>query len=405
MMKETTVESKIWIVSELFYPENTSTGYIITEIAKHLSKKCNVNVISGPLSYSNSQDTSDQPEDQLDNIIIFRLKSSGYNKNKIISRILGQVYISLSILKLMKKNIKDGSNILMVTNPILLLFLCSFFSLRKKWNIYLLVHDIFPDNLIPSGIFNQKGLIYKAINYLFKRSYIQAKKMIVIGRDMKKIMQKKYPSVPIELITNWSDNETITNHNIQISKHINNDATNISFLFAGNLGRVQGIEILMLALKDLKAISFEFNFIGGGVMANFIVDQIVKNNLKNVSISKSRPREEQNTFLNKCDIGVISLCKGMYGIGVPSKFYNLLAAGKAILYIGDDDTEIKLVIDQYKNGWFAKSGDVAHIKQIIMQICKTNRSEIVAMGAISRYLAENNYSKSIILSKFDPIFK
>lgn len=49
-------------------------------------------------------------------------------------------------------------------------------------------------------------------------------------------------------------------------------------------------------------------------------------------------RSQQNDFLNACDIGIVTLNDGMYGLGVPSKSYNIWAAGKPILYIGDDNS-------------------------------------------------------------------
>ena len=36
---------KLWIVSELFYPEETSTSYLLTKIANAMSNKYDVNVI------------------------------------------------------------------------------------------------------------------------------------------------------------------------------------------------------------------------------------------------------------------------------------------------------------------------------------------------------------------------
>ena len=41
----------IWLVSELFYPETISTGYIMTEIAKSLAKDYEVSVVCGPEFY------------------------------------------------------------------------------------------------------------------------------------------------------------------------------------------------------------------------------------------------------------------------------------------------------------------------------------------------------------------
>jgi len=46
---------KIWIVTELFYPEETAVAYIFTRIADHLSEKYDVRVICGPAFYDNEK--------------------------------------------------------------------------------------------------------------------------------------------------------------------------------------------------------------------------------------------------------------------------------------------------------------------------------------------------------------
>ena len=46
---------KIWIVTELFYPEETSVAYIFTRIANFLSKSYKVCVICGPKYYDHSK--------------------------------------------------------------------------------------------------------------------------------------------------------------------------------------------------------------------------------------------------------------------------------------------------------------------------------------------------------------
>lgn len=42
---------KLWIVSELFYPEESSTAFILTEIAEKLSEKYQVQALAGTSVY------------------------------------------------------------------------------------------------------------------------------------------------------------------------------------------------------------------------------------------------------------------------------------------------------------------------------------------------------------------
>ncbi len=43
---------KFWLVSELFYPEEAATGYVMTKIAEKIAEYKEVNVICGPSDYA-----------------------------------------------------------------------------------------------------------------------------------------------------------------------------------------------------------------------------------------------------------------------------------------------------------------------------------------------------------------
>lgn len=399
----TSNKNTLWIVSELFYPETTSTGYIMTEIAKELSMAYHVKVIAGPITYSRTSDGDQGLIGADGEIEIFRISGNGYDKNSILNRLFGQLNISFRILRLMLKNISLGSRVLIVTNPILLLYILSFFSRVKQWRVSLLVHDIFPDNLVPAGIMKQNSLFFSLLNEVFKRAYRKVDEFIVLGRDMRSYLQDKYPKVKVNIIENWAELDLISNPFLRKDNCLNNDK--LSFLFAGNIGRLQGLDVLLESIKSIPSNDIRFNFIGDGALKEKMESLVVQNKLDNVYFYGSRPREEQNEFLNQCHIGVVSLASGMFGMGVPSKFYNLLAAGKAIFYIGDVDTELKYILDEYKNGWYAKAGDSDNIKNVLNKIISTKRQDIIEMGRISRKLAEEVYAKEIILSKYTDLYK
>ncbi|WP_321281290.1 glycosyltransferase family 4 protein [Marinifilum fragile] len=392
----------LWVVSELFYPETTSTGYIMTEIAKELSSNCNVNVIAGPVSYDRIVAGTKALLGKNGEINIYRITGKGYDKNGLLNRLIGQLRISLGLMRLMLKHISSGSKVLIVTNPILLLYILSFFSQFKKWQVLLLVHDIFPDNLVPAGIIKKRSVIFNLLNTIFKRAYLKVNEFIVLGRDMSNYLQRKYPKVKVSIIENWAEIDLIPNPFINNNSYT--EESKLSFLFAGNIGRLQGLSLLLECIKSVSKDDFNFNFIGEGAMKESLQSYCKVNQLRNVIFHGARPREEQNDFLNQCHIGVVSLAPGMYGMGVPSKFYNLLASGKAIFYIGDEDTELKYVIDQYENGWFAKAGDPCSINSVLHEIINSPKEDILKRGKSSRRLAEDIYSKDLILYKFTKLF-
>jgi len=389
-------KKEVWVVSELFYPETISTGYILTEIAKSLAKNFKVSVIAGPEFYEEKGIKKKYPP--LDFITVKRIKSDGYNKNSFFSRIKGHLLVSLKMLFLMRKSIPKNADILMVTNPVLLLALVSIFCRFKKWNIKLLVHDVFPENLVVSGVIkSKKSIIYKDVKIFFNRAFNFAETLIVLGRDMQELYKEKVgENKNISVIENWADTKFINTHKTTSGKK--------NFLFAGNLGRLQGLEDLLLALSVTKDLKYNFTFIGSGALDEYINLFIQEKELKHINKLGWLDREKQDEFMKTASIGVVSLKKGMFGLGVPSKFYNLLAAGKPIFYIGDINSEIYKVLQEYQIGWFAEAGNSKMIVSVITQIINAKEIQLELYSKNARELAEDKFNKEIVLDKFNDLF-
>ncbi len=391
-------KKEIWLVSELFYPETISTGYIMTEIATSLAKEYQVSVICGPEFYEEKDEkVTIKP---LPNIKIHRIQFKGYNKNSFISRIIGHLKVTYKMLQLMKKKIPKGAEVLMVTNPVLLLVLTSFLVKKQNWKMKVLVHDVFPENLVISGFLKSKtSFVFGIMKRIFNNAFKKMEVLIVLGRDMQQLFQqKKGNSEGITIIENWANIENI------ISRPIPKTPKK-KFLFAGNMGRLQGLEILLEALKKTKSHPYIFTFIGSGALENHIETFIATEKTTHIEKYGWIPREEQDKFMADATIGVVTLKKDMYGLGVPSKFYNLLAAGKPIFYIGDVNSEVHLVLQTHEIGWFAEAGNLEEITATLIKIANADISEIKKRSENGRALAESKYSKEIILNKFNALFK
>lgn len=267
--------NKVWIATELFYPEETSTSFILTKIANKLSEKYNVKVVCGDPVYDqrkNSESFTLSP-----NVFVHRIKGFKGDKNSLISRSMRFVFLSLSIFLYLWKNVRKGEKIFIVTNPAPLILLASILKKFKKIELIILVHDVFPENTIPAGIIkSQKSLVYKILKMIFDKAYSTADKLIALGRDMQNVLENKtskYNHKPqIEIIENWGEVGSIY--------PISQDRTNtdfsiknkIIFQFAGNLGRVQGLMELLEIIKESKNEYLEFHFIGEGALKKELVD-------------------------------------------------------------------------------------------------------------------------------------
>ena len=107
-----------WIVTELFPPDETSTAYILGEIANAMVAKYQVKVICGPEIYDKRKKLDKNNMFKLDaSIELLRANGADLDKNTTKGKSLSFVLMSKRLFALAKANIKQGDKVLMVTNP------------------------------------------------------------------------------------------------------------------------------------------------------------------------------------------------------------------------------------------------------------------------------------------------
>lgn len=363
-------KQRLWIISELFPPEETSTAYIMGEIAEALSHKYDVGVLCGPEIYDSSRKRADNSITTPKDYSVFRSESHTFNKNSLTGKAKSFLLTTLSIYKLAKKHIRQGDKVLMVTNPAPLILLMSRLKRKRNLELSILVHDVFPENTVAAGI---KLPFYVFVKKMFDNAYGRADKLIVLGRDMAQLMKQKTKGlVNLRIIENWGDFNTIQVYAMP-------DTEKIILQYAGNLGRVQGLDRIVESLPD----EIELHFYGSGAME----ETLKAYNKPNVFFHGPYTRSEQSDILGKCHISLVTLNDKMYGLGTPSKTYNILASGRPILYFGPPNSEIELLIKEHNIGFIGWPG---HLKIETLN----------EMGQRARFIGEQFYSEKSILQKF-----
>ena len=364
---------RLWIVTELFPPDETSTSYIMGEIANAMVQKYKVGVICGPEIYDRRKKINANSKFKLDESVdIYRAKGIGLDKNIISGKVISFFLMSKRMITLVEQYVHKDDKVLMVTNPALMVPLMARLKEKVGFELNILVHDVFPENTRPAGL---KLPMYGVFEYIFDKAYAKADQLIVLGRDMAHVLEQKVKNglkgPIITIIENWADIDNIKPQPFPEGKVI--------IEYAGNIGRVQGLEKVVDRLPE----DVELHIYGTGAM-----EETLKNRKqKNVVFHGPYFRSQQNTVLAACDIALVTLQEGMYGLGVPSKTYNILASGRPILFFGPKDSEIDLLVREKGIGYCGWPE-------------QWDRTVLIEMGRKARVLAETEYSESVILDRF-----
>lgn len=395
---------RIVLVSELFYPEESATAHILTKIASELTGKFELLVLTGPASYEERDhlNTSTPP---IDDTNIIRTWAPGLSKNKLLGRLARflALTIGLSFKTLLKSRATD--TVLAVTNPAPLLVALAMIRKLRRFQLVFLVHDVFPENAVAAGIIRHNHFLYPLIKQVFDWAYGSADAVITIGRDMSEVIAQKIPASlnKITLIENWADHplvERIPRDQSMISTMGLSDR--IVIQYAGNIGRAQGLLEFVDLVSSIKNDFVKYVFRGSGALTTTLHKATQG---RHAFILKGPyPRSDQSRVLGACDIALVTLGPDMYGLGVPSKTYNILAAGKPILFLGPKDSEIYRLIKSHDIGWAFSWNETDQLIQLIDNWSIRDLPAIEACGNKARRLAESTFTESGQLAKFTTFF-
>ena len=291
---------RLIIVTELFYPEETSTAYILTKIANKISEKKEVLVICGPELYGSKKNKNANSLGLNDSVTIKRVTGIKLDKNRLLLRLIRFIIVSLRLSVATCKNMRKGDTIFVVTNPAPLLLLISLIKTSKN-PFFILVHDVFPENLIPAHLLSSsQSLLYRIAKFFFDKAYRKADTLIVLGRDMEKVLKEKLGrnknNTQIRIIENWADIDHIKIGQKNYHSFLQNPKIDIQY--AGNIGRVQGLMSLLKIIKDIDNSDLRFSFWGEGAVKEKMKKFVYDHQMENVIFEGGYKREQQNDILN-----------------------------------------------------------------------------------------------------------
>lgn len=122
--------------------------------------------------------------------------------------------------------------------------------------------------------------------------------------------------------------------------------------------------------------------------------------LTNIEIYGKYSRSEESEIVNNCDIALVLLNSAMFGLGVPSKTYNNMAAGKPILFIGPKNSEIYNEVKNNDIGYAFSFDDKQKIMDFLEHLSTSDRTILKETGVRARQRAVKVYSKEKILKEY-----
>lgn len=341
-----------------------------------------------------------------ENAVILKVKTGNIQKTNFIEKGISTLMIESQFLRAIKKcfsNVKFDL-VLYPTPPITFVKVVEYVKKRDRSKTYLLLKDIFPQNAVDIGIMSTtgvKGIIYKYFRNKERKLYkisdmigcmspANVQYVLDHNHDINESKVEVCPNV-IEVVDKSIDEESrkiIRNkYGIPSDKKV--------FVYGGNLGRPQGIDFLIKCIASQKSNEDAFFFIvGDGTDFGKLEEYSKVANQKNFKLMRRLPKEDYDSVVAACDIGLIFLDHRFTIPNFPSRLLGYIQAKLPVLACTDPNTDIGKVIVDAGFGWWCESNNIEGFKKAVQSAVE---ADIISMGEnayeylLEHYTVEHGY--------------
>lgn len=396
---------RLWVISELYYPEETSTGYFLTRIAEGLAEDFDVQVVCSRPTYS-ERHVAVEWREQRRGTTIHRMRSTRLNKDKLVGRLFNLASFTISAWLFCLARIRKGDEILIVTNPPVLPPLVGLLARLRSLRAVLLVHDVYPEVLVATGFAKPDGLVVRLMGSITRWTYRSYSDVVVLGRDMEDIARPKVQGgrTRLHIIPNWGDTDEITPipRELNVFRRTHDLEGRAVVQFSGNLGRTHDVESVLdaaVALSDDDNITF--CFVGNGGKSALIGERQRIDHVSNLRFLPRQPREALGAMLASADAAVIAFVNRMYGVSVPSRMYNIMSAGVPIIAMAHPASELASIVREEDCGWVIDAEDTEGLIDIARALgTPAGLADAQRRGARGRQAAERRFTLPIVIGMF-----
>ncbi|WP_205635926.1 glycosyltransferase family 4 protein [Algoriphagus antarcticus] len=264
-------------------------------------------------------------------------------------------------------------------------------------NLTIWTQDLWPDTVYAYG-FKPNRLLDTVLNTLVKLVYNSSDKIAVSCKGFApKINAYLKSEKVISWIPNWSIISKSASNKLNFSGEIN-------FTFAGNIGKVQNLDKVLLGFsKAVKEFPEAYlNIVGDGSSLEDLRSLVEEEKIPNVNFIGRKPLSEMPDYFEASDVLLISLVDApIYEIMIPSKFQTYLQYKKPIFAVMKG--EVPNLLSEFHLGLSADSNDIDMIGDRFKEMMSLSKIELDEMSLSAQTLLFQYFDRNKNLMKLSEI--
>ncbi|RYX85017.1 glycosyltransferase WbuB [bacterium] len=401
---------KICFLCEYFYPDSLGgAGTVVSELAHALQDNFSDTQVSAICSDNFLRGTPERTlprRENWDGIAIRRVRTPPTKRNSGLQRLIFGTWFSAVVA--WKLLIGPRYDVLVATtNPPMIAGTARIVSRLRGMSYVFLVHDLYAEMSVVLGQSSQDSLPIRVAQKMQKWFLGGASHVVALGRCMKDHLDNTFELVPekVRVIPNWGTVQDMLLQGESHLRHQHGATDKFVVLYAGNFGQFHNFNTILDAARDLsERQDIVFWMVGEGARRSDVEARIKSEKLNNVRVFDFVPVEQLADLLGAANVSLVTLERGMEGLAVPSKFYNILASGRASIALMGKNAETARTIEENDCGLRVDSDDSAGLRHAI-EILANDPIRCQQMGISARKAFERFYTLRSVAQRFHELFQ
>lgn len=357
---------KIALIADTFPPLRSSGAVQLRDLAREFSRQGHDLTVLLP--------SSDQIEawklEEFDGVQVLRLKSPRTKDTGYVMRTLGEIIMPFAMLRNFRKTHLANTRwdgIVWYAPSIFHGPLVSALKKLSRCKSYLIVRDIFPEWAVDMGLMG-RGLPYHFFKAVARYQYSIADVIGVQTPGNSKYFEGWLkPGRKLEVLKNWLDKPGQAICSIRINE------TKLSgrkiFVYAGNMGVAQGMNILLdLAFKLKYRSDVGFLFVGRGSDLPQLIKSAENYKLDNVLFFDEIHPDEIPDLYAQCTAGIVALDPRHKSHNIPGKFLTYMQSGLPVLANINAGNDLAKIIRDERVGQVCESNSIDELLKITLNL-------------------------------------
>ena len=279
-------------------------------------------------------------------------------------------------------------------------------SVFRRSRLVLNVQDMWPETLVATGMIHNR-LLLSVIGWLAEMVYRLADAIVVISEGFRdNLISKGVPASKIHVIPNWVDSEHYKP--VEPDPYLAESlglAGRFNVMYAGQIGRAQGLDTLLRAAELLKDDPLiQFVLVGDGVERASLQAATAERNLNNIRFLGRYPEQDMPGILSLSDVLLVHLHDTpLFRITIPHKIVAYMAVGKPILAAVCGDAAN--LISNAGAGITCAPDNPAAMADGVRRFRLMTSQQRQKMGVSGRLAACEQYSMHQQVRKLDQLFR